>query len=77
MPVCRSWLRWARIMAVTILCPNLRCRTVLLVPEKVRGKKVRCSQCATAFLVPAQQSKAEPKRGALPAQSSGANLSSK
>jgi hypothetical protein len=40
-------------MPVTILCPNLRCRTILTVPETVRGKKVRCSQCGIAFLVPA------------------------
>lgn len=39
-------------MAITLLCPNLQCRTVLSVPDKVRGKKVRCSQCNTAFIVP-------------------------
>ena len=49
----------ASIMAITILCPNLRCRTVLSVPDGVRGKKVRCSQCGIAFLVPA----APPKKG--------------
>jgi len=37
---------------VTLLCPNLKCRTVLQVSEKLRGKKVRCRQCGTAFLVP-------------------------
>lgn len=40
-------------MAVTLICPNLKCRAVLQVPDKARGKKVRCGQCRTAFMVPA------------------------
>lgn len=40
-------------MAVTLLCPNLKCRSVLQVSESSRGKKVRCDECGTAFLVPA------------------------
>lgn len=39
-------------MSVTLLCPNLKCRSVLQVPEKARGQKVRCGQCGTAFMVP-------------------------
>jgi LSD1 subclass zinc finger protein len=41
-------------MAVTLLCPNLKCRQVLQVPESVRGKQVRCSHCSTSLLVPAK-----------------------
>ncbi len=37
-----------------IICPNLRCRAVLQVPESVRGKKVRCGHCGTHFVVPAR-----------------------
>ncbi len=37
---------------VTIMCPKLTCRAVLQVPEKVRGKKVRCARCNTCFEVP-------------------------
>lgn len=37
---------------VTLLCPNLRCRAVLQVPETVRGKTVRCGHCGTVFAVP-------------------------
>jgi len=40
---------------VIIICPNLRCRSVLQVPEAVRGKKVRCGHCGTPFVVPARQ----------------------
>jgi hypothetical protein len=39
-------------MAVQILCPNLRCRKVLVVPQEVRGKSVKCQHCATVFRVP-------------------------
>lgn len=39
-------------MAITILCPRLRCRAVLRVPDDVRGKRVRCAQCGLAFFVP-------------------------
>jgi predicted Zn finger-like uncharacterized protein len=39
-------------MPVTLLCPNLRCRAVLQVPDQVRGKTVRCGHCGTVFSVP-------------------------
>ncbi len=39
-------------MAVTLFCPNLKCRSILQVPDSTRGKKVRCGQCGTTFLVP-------------------------
>ncbi len=44
-------------MALTILCPNLKCRKVLSVPEETRGKKVRCKHCGTTFLVPRKSSR--------------------
>ena len=40
------------LMSVTVLCPNLKCRMVLSVPEQVRGKKVRCKYCGMTFVVP-------------------------
>lgn len=42
-------------MAVQMLCPNLRCRKVLSVPEEVRGKVVKCQHCDTLFKVPEQK----------------------
>jgi len=39
-------------MAVQLICPNLRCRKILSVPEDVRGKLVKCQKCQTMFRVP-------------------------
>jgi hypothetical protein len=43
-------------MACQIICPNLRCRKILSVPDEVRGKLVKCQHCQTMFRVP------DPKR---------------
>lgn len=40
-------------MAVTVLCPRLSCRAILRVPDEVRGKRVRCSECGGTLVVPA------------------------
>jgi hypothetical protein len=39
-------------MAITLICPNLKCRTILQVPATIRGKKVRCGRCGKTFVVP-------------------------
>jgi len=39
-------------MAITIICPNLICRSVLQVPDTMRGQKVRCARCGRNFRVP-------------------------
>ncbi len=39
-------------MAVTIMCPNLRCRKILMIPESMRGSRVRCSYCGMVLRVP-------------------------
>ena len=39
-------------MPISIMCPNLACRAILRVPDKVRGKKVRCGECSIVFSVP-------------------------
>ncbi|MBX3359370.1 MAG: hypothetical protein KF745_13205 [Phycisphaeraceae bacterium] len=38
---------------VRIMCPNLTCRRVLIVPHSSRGKTVRCRNCTTTIRVPA------------------------
>jgi hypothetical protein len=48
------------VMPVQLICPNLRCRKILAVPEDVRGKLVKCQHCQTMFRVP------EPKKPAAP-----------
>jgi len=39
-------------MPCQIICPNLRCRKILSVPDEVRGKLVKCQHCQTMFRVP-------------------------
>ena len=39
-------------MAVQLICPNLKCRKFLSVPDDVRGKLVKCQHCQTNFRVP-------------------------
>ena len=60
--------RRTRTMPVVLFCPNLKCRAVLQVPETARGKKVRCGQCGTAFIVPPKtRAKTEKPASAKPA----------
>ncbi|HUO08469.1 MAG TPA: hypothetical protein VM008_09245 [Phycisphaerae bacterium] len=39
---------------IRIMCPNLKCRSILVVPETARGKNVKCSNCTTLFKIPQQ-----------------------
>ena len=39
-------------MSCQLICPNLRCRKILKVPEEARGKVVRCQYCQTMLRVP-------------------------
>lgn len=48
-------------MLVTMLCPNLKCRRVLQVPDTTRGARVRCGHCGKILLVPIKEGK--PKSG--------------
>lgn len=38
--------------SIRMMCPNLRCRTLLAVPPTARGKNVRCRQCGSRIQVP-------------------------
>ncbi len=49
-------------MAVQLICPSLKCRKLLTVPDDVRGKMVKCQYCQTTFRVP------DAKRSAPPAE---------
>ena len=55
-------------MPCQLICPNLRCRKILSVPEEVRGKLVKCQHCQTMFRVP------EAKRDQIAAANSAANV---
>lgn len=37
---------------VRIMCPNLTCKKILVVPVSSRGKTVRCKSCSTTIRVP-------------------------
>lgn len=39
-------------MAAQLMCPNIKCRKILSVPEEARGKVVTCSHCQTTLRVP-------------------------
>jgi hypothetical protein len=47
-------------MPVQLICPNLRCRKILSVPDEVRGKLVKCQHCQTMFRVPEQRPRPVP-----------------
>jgi len=37
---------------LTYRCPNPKCRTMLVIPESMRGQTVRCADCGHSFVVP-------------------------
>ena len=49
--------------SIRIMCPNLACRKVLLVPTNCRGKTVRCRNCGTNIRVPAPMAIEKPTDG--------------
>ncbi len=38
--------------SVRLICPNLKCRSILSVPQIARGKTVRCRACGMRIGVP-------------------------
>jgi hypothetical protein len=51
---------------IRIMCPNLRCRSVLGVPPEARGRMVRCRHCGTNIRIP-QKPQTPPPDAAKPA----------
>lgn len=49
---------------VMMICPNLKCRKVLRVPENCRGKQVKCHFCGINFQVPLPKRDSTPQRPA-------------
>jgi hypothetical protein len=39
-------------MTVQLICPNLKCRKLLAVPEEHRGRNVKCQYCHMLLRVP-------------------------
>ena len=42
-------------VTVNLMCPNLRCRKVLMVPGAARGRRVRCTYCGMTLKVPLEK----------------------
>ena len=40
---------------VRLICPNLKCRKILSVPDSARGKKVRCRGCGMRVQIPTKE----------------------
>jgi hypothetical protein len=55
-------------MPVPLMCPNLKCRKILSVPDDVRGKLVKCQHCQTMFRVPESK---RPEASATAAKKAG------
>lgn len=49
-------------MAVQLICPSLKCRKILSVPEEFRGKTVKCQYCHTVLRVPEGAASAAEKK---------------
>ncbi len=62
---------------IRIMCPNLSCQRILVVPEGARGKVVRCSMCGMNIRIPAskQDDAVAPKEGAAAPKEDGATES--
>lgn len=50
-------------MPVQLLCPNLKCRKILAVPDEIRGKLVKCQYCQTMLRVPMAKTPTAPSPG--------------
>ena len=48
-------------VSVTVVCTNLKCRAILSVPDTARGKKVRCSRCGQALVIPSRHNRSQSK----------------
>ena len=46
---------------IRIMCPNLGCQRVLAVPDRARGKLVRCRSCGTNIRIPAMRDSEIPR----------------
>jgi len=58
---------------IRLMCPNLKCKRVLAVPERARGKNVKCMGCGAFVKVPAS---AAPTPAPDPAPADAAQSSS-
>ncbi|MCC7192692.1 MAG: hypothetical protein IT444_07920 [Phycisphaeraceae bacterium] len=67
-------LEWLLIQEATmpaemirLICPNLKCRSILTAPPSARGKTVRCGKCAMKVRIPGAAASDTPRPAAAPA----------
>ncbi|MEM1444673.1 MAG: hypothetical protein AAGF84_01330 [Planctomycetota bacterium] len=58
--------------SVRLICPNLKCRAILSVPQIARGKTVRCRSCGMRIAVPGGTSSASMPASATPSDGNAA-----
>lgn len=58
---------------VRMICPNLKCRTLLSVPSEARGKTVRCRQCGARVRIPDARPNEAERSGGPTSDESAAN----
>lgn len=58
---------------IRIMCPNLKCRSILGVPAEARGKLVRCRKCGTNIEIPQRREIPSPEPAEAPGEDAGAN----
>ena len=49
---------------IRLMCPNLKCKSVLSVPKEARGRLIRCRNCGSTIQVPQRSPKAQDKPAA-------------
>jgi hypothetical protein len=54
---------------IRLICPNLKCRSILTAPASARGKAVRCGKCAMKVRVPTSVASEASKASAAQAAS--------
>ena len=47
---------------IRVMCPNLKCKTILSVPKEARGRLVRCRSCGATIQVPQKAASAGSKQ---------------
>ncbi len=47
---------------IRLMCPNLKCKSVLSVPKEARGRLIRCRNCGSTIQVPQKPAQASTQK---------------
>ena len=59
-------------MSFHVICPSLRCRKILTLPDEARGSLVTCRYCSMQFRVPQYRAARNPRATSTHLRSQGA-----